>query len=470
MGTLFAKSPVSNEMKKVNPFIGYALEEEPAEWREMRENLHTNPDDQFFLLRSGAIDGINFTNCRNHILYLYGGENGDTLLYQQTITETTFSMRAHFLLSDFEGRKYTDKNGVEYELFGIVLKLENGVAVAGCSGAGYSSSNELYVPLLEYAGNSLRENMFGGLSVDFQCPYLEYVFLGEKVTNIPNAAFYETYNLKNVEIKSLNPLSIGNSAFVYSGVRYLSLTVSSVGVAAFRYSNLEYLKIKITNENFNFSDTFVDAKRLTTLIIDTSEINSAIMKNTVINNCKSITKFIIPNNIKFENLSVNAFANSYSLRELIYKGNSTMICNLNQGPSLEIVNLPTLIVPQVINWKGYDNYRSVRGLIGTKGTIPGTSSPTLGLETPILIDFENSFTSSGSEINFRYCCLTLDMLKAIFDYLPVVTNGSFKCGYQYYKNESGVWTSVSNQIYTQFLAWFNTLTTEQKKGWSVATG
>lgn len=105
MGTLFAKSPVSNEMKKVNPFIGYALEEEPVEWREMRENLHTNPDDQFFLLRSGAVDGISFGNCSNHTLYLYGGENGDTLLYQTTITTSSINLRNYFLLSDLQGKK-----------------------------------------------------------------------------------------------------------------------------------------------------------------------------------------------------------------------------------------------------------------------------------------------------------------------------------------------------------------------------
>ncbi len=471
MGTLFAKSPVSNEMKKVNPFIGYALEEEPAEWREMRENLHTNPDDQFFLLRSGAIDGITFTNCRNHTLYLYGGENGDTLLYQTTITATSFVMRNYFLLSDFKGRKYKDKNGVEYELFGIVLKLENGVAVAGCSGPGYSQSNELYVPLLEYAGNSLQEKMFGGQTEKFQCPYLEYVFLGDKVTTIPNYTFYETYKLKNIEIKNTNAINIGNDAFAYSGIKYLDLIATSVGGFAFAYSNIEYLKIKITNDNNILSSFVYNCAKLITLIIDTTEINSASIQNYALSGCRSLTRFRIPDNVIFENNhNNNAFGQCYSLRELIYNGNSTLSFNLNIGPSLELVNLPTLIVPQYISWVGYSNYQLVRGLIGTKGTIPGTSSPTLGLETPILIDFENSFTLSNPEINFRNCCLTLDMLKAIFDYLPVVTNGSFKCGYQNFKNESGVWTFGNNQIYMQFLAWFNTLTTEQKKGWSVATG
>lgn len=470
MGTLFAKSPVSNEMKKVNPFIGYALEEEPAEWREMRENLHTNPDDQFFLLRSGAIDGITFINCKNHTLYLYGGENGNTLLYQTTITTTSFAMRSYFLLSDFKGRKYTDKNGVEYELFGIVLKLENGVASAGCSGPGYSQSNELYVPLLEYAGNSLQVNMFGGQERDFQCPYLEYVFLGNKVTNIPNYAFYETYNLKNIEIKHTNPISIGNYAFNYSGIKYLDLIASSVGSFAFAYSNIEYLKIKITNDSSILSSFVYQCSKLITLIIDTTEINSASIQGYAFSDCRSLTRFRIPDNVTFENLLVNnPFSQCYSLRELIYNGNSTLSFNLS-GPSLELINLHTLVVPGSMNWYGYNNYRTVRGLIGTKGTIPGTSSPTLGLETPILIDFENSFTLTKPKINFRNCCLTLDMLKAIFDYLPVVTNGSFMCGYQNFQNESGVWTNGNNQIYTQFLAWFNTLTTEQKKGWSVATG
>lgn len=464
MGTLFAKSPVSNEMKKVNPFIGYALEEEPAEWREMRENLHTNPDDQFFLLRSGAIDGIAFKNCVNHTLYLYGGENGDTLLYQTTITTNSINLRNYFILSDLKGKKYIDKDGIEYELFAIIMRLKDNIAKSKCANPGYTQAWQSEVPLLEYAGNSIQAKMFGYPNDKFSSPYLEYAFLGDKVSTLPDYAMYGTRRLKKLTIKSKSPLYIGQQAFIGSNIQHLDLTVSNVQVSVFG-NGIRYLKLKfVGGGDITVSDIFSNCANLNTLILDTTELNSLTIDN--LKGAELLTKLELPNNARI----TGDILNCMSMRELIYNGNLSMSCNLQQGPSLEILNMPTLRVPKTISWYGGYYYPSARGLLGTKGTIPGTSSPTLGLETPILIDFENSFTSSGSEINFRYCCLTLDMLKAIFDYLPVVTNGSFKCGYQYFKNESGVWTSGSNQIYTQFLAWFNTLTTEQKKGWSVATG
>ena len=127
--------------------------------------------------------------------------------------------------------------------------------------------------------------------------------------------------------------------------------------------------------------------------------------------------------------------------------------------------------------KVYTNNLRLAGskYLGALGGVEGSESPTLGLKTPIFIDYTNStFDYSTAPIELANCCLTLEHLKAIFDWLPVTTTArSMKCGNQKgfdFENNK----PTSSTAFNDFLAWYNTLPdtdpgdgTIWKKGWSV---
>ena len=467
----------------------------------MREAIHTNHDDFFYLIASGGPDVIALKTLETTAtIEIYGGDDGVTLLKSYTISSNrTFDLYssdienypfpAGFSFTDMKGKKYNDDVIGECELFGILIKNSSSLELD--YSRKFKINADIPYRVLEFA-TSLPSNdylcygQYGGC-----CPFLEFLFLYEHslkdITNIAQLSFKDCYSLHTV-ISEKQYTSTTNKAFENCrSLRDINFMAKDATIGGNVFSgcyNLTEVEMRPGSGQYD-SGQFSTCYNLTKVILDkdTTKIQSNFINNTKVKklvlpegileitggfgNCFLLRDINFPSSLTKVNLSSFNSCNSLetielgdstylygslsimmSLKRIVmnYSGYIDSDVSFSSCPLLESINFPNA------SFKTFKVYTTANSHYssGICKNIPGTSSPSLGLETPILIDFANSFKGDTKLFQCNTNFLTLDQLKAIFDYLPIVDSGTFKCGTQVIRDET---TGQINQstAYDDFL-------------------
>ena len=166
----------------------------------------------------------------------------------------------------------------------------------------------------------IGERAFGGL--DARARYIERVVIGDSVTTIGYAAFYDCTSLTEIVIPD-SVTSIGRSAFSDC----TSLTeivipdsVTSIGYYAFDgCSSLTEIVIPDSVTSIGVS-AFYDCSSLTEIVIPDSVTS---IGDSAFSNCTSLTEIVIPDSVT--SIGGGAFYNCTSLTEIVIPDSVTSI-------------------------------------------------------------------------------------------------------------------------------------------------
>jgi hypothetical protein len=347
---------------------------------------------QAFLIMAGALDTIAFKDASGECIYkVYGGANGTTLLFQDTVAAnvnwdmydrdpTTYPLPIGCLFSNLTGKTYTDDEFGTIQLFTVTVERTN---TANISIAALQQSAKYvglqYNAVLAYYGDSAYDYLLNlnNKALSTRCAYVEFTAL---CTSINKYACANMLNLKSVDLGGATGV-LGVNAF-YNCTTLKNITLSN----------------GITSLN---SGAFDACSTLTDVSLPSGLQN---IGQTTFQNCYSLKSIIIPTNVTSGYYGI--FYNCYSLESITYTGTMTAaLTGTNMFRFCQSLRYIDMSGFKVTSLECYGASTSIL-TIGSYGNIDGQ-------DVPIRIHWADSLGGTGTVINLSYTSITEAQMLAI---------------------------------------------------------
>jgi len=352
---------------------------------------------QAFLIANGALDTIAFKDASGECIYkVYGGTNGTTLLFQDTVASnvkwdmydrdpTTYPLPIGCLFSNLTGKTYTDDEYGTIQLFTVTVERTNAANISTAvlvKSAKYASSTAVYTQynaILAYYGDSAPANMlfsYGALS-SYRCKYVELTAL---CTVLYSYAFSNLYGLIQVD---LGGVSTTVGAYALNNCFTLKRIIFPVGVTS--------ITIGVLHTCNTLSDISLPDGLLS-------------IGQSMVQACYSLKNISIPATVTEGYNSI--FYNCLSLESITYTGTiTTAIPGLNMFRGCMSLRYIDMAGFKITTLECYGNV----GLILTIGSYGNIS----GQDVPIRIHWADSLGGTGTVINLSYTSITEAQMLAI---------------------------------------------------------